>query len=41
MRKEMEDFTDAFKRRIEIELTYSKNLTQVSKVLDKHIKPGT
>ena len=37
----MEDFIEAFKKRIEIELSYSKSLTQVSKSLDKYIKPGT
>ena len=37
----MEDFIDAFKKRIDVEMTYSKNLSQVSKVLDKYIKPGT
>ena len=41
MKKQMEDFIDAFKKRIDVELTYSKNLTQVSKALDKYIKPGT
>ena len=41
MRKEMEDFIDAFKKRIDVEMTYSKNLAQVSKYLDKYIKPGT
>ncbi len=37
----MEDFIEAFKKRIEIEINYSKSLTQVSKLLDKYIKPGT
>jgi hypothetical protein len=37
----MEDFIEAFRRRIEVEVTYSKSLQQVSKSLDKYIKPGT
>lgn len=37
----MQDYVEAFKRRIEIEIEYSKNLMDVSKWLDKHIKPGT
>ena len=37
----MEDFIDAFRKRVEVEMTYSKNLIQVSKVLDKYIRPGT
>lgn len=37
----MEDFIDAFKKRIDVEITYSKNLLNVSKCLDKYIKPGT
>ena len=37
----MEDFLDAFKKRIDIEINYSKSLTNLSKVLDKHIKPGS
>ena len=41
MKKQMEDFIDAFRKRIEIETTYAKSLTQVSKALDKYIKPGT
>ena len=41
MKKQMEDFLDAFKKRIDIEMTYSKSLTSLSKVLDKHIKPGS
>jgi len=41
MKKQMEDFVDAFRKRIEVEMTYSKNLTQVSKSLDKYIRPGT
>jgi hypothetical protein len=41
MKKQMEDFVDAFKKRIDVEMTYSKNLTQVSKTLDKYIRPGT
>lgn len=41
MKKQMEDFIDAFKKRIDVEQTYSKNLIQVSKSLDKYIKPGT
>ena len=41
MRKQMEDFIDAFKKRIDVEMTYSKNLANVSKALDKYIKPGT
>lgn len=41
MKKQMEDFIDAFRKRVEVEMTYSKNLIQVSKVLDKYIRPGT
>ena len=41
MRRQMEDFIDAFKKRIDIEMYYSKQLAQVSKALDKYIKPGT
>lgn len=37
----MEDFIEAFKKRIDVEITYSKNLQTVSKALDKYIKPGT
>lgn len=37
----MEDFIDAFRKRIDVENTYAKNLLQVSKTLDKYIKPGT
>ncbi len=41
MKKQMEDFIEAFRKRIEVEINYSKSLTQVSKTLDKYIKPGT
>lgn len=41
MKKQMEDFIEAFKKRIDVEMTYSKNMIQVSKTLDKYIKPGT
>jgi hypothetical protein len=37
----MEDFIEAFRKRIDIEMNYSKGLAQVSKLLDKYIKPGT
>jgi hypothetical protein len=37
----MEDFIDAFRKRIDVEITYAKNLQSVSKALDKYIKPGT
>jgi hypothetical protein len=41
MKKQLEDFIDAFKKRIDVELNYSKSLISVSKSLDKYIKPGT
>lgn len=41
MRRQMEDFIDAFHRRIDVEISYSKQLATVSKALDKYIKPGT
>lgn len=41
MKKQMEILFQAFRKRIEVEINYSKSLTQVSKTLDKYIKPGT
>lgn len=41
MRRHFEDYIDAFRRRIEIEMIYSRSLEAVSKQLDKYIKPGT
>jgi hypothetical protein len=37
----MEDFIDAFRKRIDVEQSYAKNLAAVSKSLDKYIRPGT
>jgi len=37
----MEDFIEAFRKRIEVEVNYSKNLNAVSKSLDRYIQPGT
>lgn len=37
----MDDFIDAFKKRIDVENTYAKSLSTISKSLDKYIRPGT
>jgi hypothetical protein len=34
----MEDFIEAFRKRIDVELAYAKNLAAVSKALDKYIQ---
>lgn len=40
-KKHFDDFNEAFKKRITIELEYAKNLDLVSRSLDKYIQPGT
>lgn len=40
-KKHFEEFNEAFKRRITVELEYARNLDVVSKSLDKFIQPGT
>jgi hypothetical protein len=37
----MEDFIEAFHKRIDVEINYAKGLVNVSKSLDKYIMPGT
>jgi len=40
-KKQFEDFIEAFRKRIVVEIDYANNLMGVSKSLDKYIQPGS